>query len=84
MLSGQDSQICHLLLLLVNERTLLILEIVFPGTSLAQWLRLRVPNAGGLSSIPSMGTRSYVLQLKIPQVHAQSHQSCLTLCNPMG
>ena len=37
------------------------------GTSLvAQWLRLRVPNAGGLGSIPGQGTRSHMPQLKIP------------------
>ena len=30
------------------------------GTSLvAQWLRLRAPNAGGLCSIPGQGTRSH-------------------------
>ena len=35
------------------------------GTSLVvQWLRLRVLNAGSLSSIPDQGTRSHVLQLK--------------------
>ena len=33
----------------------------FPGTSLvAQWLRLRAPNAGGPGSIPGQGTRSHV------------------------
>ena len=31
------------------------------GTSLvAQWLRLRAPNAGGPSSIPGQGTRSHM------------------------
>ena len=31
------------------------------GTSLvAQWLRLRTPNAGGPGSIPGQGTRSHV------------------------
>ena len=31
------------------------------GTSLvAQWLRLRAPNAGGLGSIPGQGTRSHM------------------------
>ena len=30
------------------------------GTSLlVQWLRIRVPNAGGLGSIPGQGTRSH-------------------------
>ena len=37
------------------------------GTSLvAQWLRLRAPNAGGPGSIPGQGTRAHVPQLKIP------------------
>ena len=32
-------------------------------TSLAvQWLRLCVPNAGGLGSIPGQGTKSHMLQ----------------------
>ena len=31
------------------------------GTSLvAQWLRLRTPNGGGLGSIPGQGTRSHM------------------------
>ena len=35
------------------------------GTSLVvQWLRLHAPNAGGLDSIPGMGTRSHMLQLR--------------------
>ena len=37
------------------------------GTSLVvQRLRLRTPNAGGPGSIPGQGTRSHMLQLKIP------------------
>ena len=40
---------------------------IYPGTSLVvQWLRLKAPNAGGLSSIPGQGTRSRMPQLKIP------------------
>ncbi|TEA34982.1 hypothetical protein DBR06_SOUSAS9710054, partial [Sousa chinensis] len=31
-----------------------------------QWLRL--PNAGGPGSVPGQGTRSHMLQLKIPHV----------------
>ena len=27
---------------------------------MAQWLRLRAPNAGGLGLIPGQGTRSYM------------------------
>ena len=35
------------------------------GTSqLIQWLRLHVPNAGGLGSIPDWGTRSHMPQLR--------------------
>ena len=37
------------------------------GTSLmVQWLRRQAPIAKGLGLIPSQGTRSYILQLKIP------------------
>ena len=32
----------------------------------AQWLTLYVPNAGSLGLIPGQGTRSHMLQLKIP------------------
>ena len=36
------------------------------GTSLVvQWLRLHAPNAGGLGSIPSWGTSSHILQLRV-------------------
>ena len=35
------------------------------GISLVvQWLRLHAPNAGGLSSIPSQGTRSHMQATK--------------------
>ncbi|TEA30779.1 hypothetical protein DBR06_SOUSAS4110247, partial [Sousa chinensis] len=35
------------------------------GISLVvQWLRLHVPNAGGLSLMPGQGTRSHMLQLR--------------------
>ena len=41
------------------------------GTSLVfQWLRLRDPNAGGLGLVPGQGTRSCMLQLKIPHAAA--------------
>ncbi|TEA25080.1 hypothetical protein DBR06_SOUSAS6010062, partial [Sousa chinensis] len=30
-----------------------------------QWLRLRIPNAGGPGSIPGQGTRSHMLQLRV-------------------
>ena len=36
------------------------------GTSLVvQWLRLRAPNAGGLSLTPGQGTRSHMLQIRV-------------------
>ena len=36
------------------------------GTSLlVQWLSLHAPNAGGPGSIPSQGTRSHMLQLRV-------------------
>ena len=36
------------------------------GTSLVvQWLKLHVPNAGGPGWIPSQGTSSHVLQLRV-------------------
>ena len=48
-------------------RPIKYLKCFIVGTSLVvQWLRLQVPNAGGLSLIPVQGTRLHVLQLKIP------------------
>ena len=39
------------------------------GTSVVvQWLRLRVPSAGGQRSIPVQGTRSHMLQLRLGTV----------------
>ena len=36
------------------------------GTSLVvQWLRLSIPNARGLGSIPGQGTRSHLPQLRV-------------------
>ena len=36
------------------------------GTSLViQWLRLCAPNAGGLESIPGLGTASHMLQPRV-------------------
>ena len=44
-------------------------------TSLAvQWLRLHTPSSGGPGLIPGQGTRSHMLQLKIP--HAASKTWC--------
>ena len=47
------------------------------GTSLVvQWLRLCATNAGDQGSIPGQGTRSHILQLKIPsaKTKTQCHQ----------
>ena len=42
------------------------------GTFLmVQWLRLHVPKAGGLSSIPGQGTRSHMLQLRVRTLQPQ-------------
>ena len=46
------------------------------GTSLVvQWLRLHDPNAGGLGSIPGQGTRSHMLQLKVPHAATKTQHS---------
>ena len=44
---------------------------------MGQWLRLHTPNVGGLGSIPSQGTGSYMLQLrsKIPRATAKNQHS---------
>ena len=48
------------------EERLSNLAIRCTGTSLVvQWLRCHTPNAGGPESIPGLGTRSHMLQLKI-------------------
>ena len=38
----------------------------FSLSLVVQWLRLYIPNVGGPGSIPDQGTRSHLLQLKIP------------------
>ena len=49
------------------------------GISLVvQWLRLCIPNAGSLGSIPGQGTRSHMLQLKIP------YAAMKTQCNQIN
>ena len=45
-------------MLLIENRVIGILLLV-------QWLRLQAPNAGGLGSIPSQGTRSHMPQLRL-------------------
>ena len=42
---------------------------------MVQWLRLCTPNAGGLSSVPGQGTRSHMLQLKIPRAATKTRHS---------
>ena len=43
-----------------------LLQDLDQGTSLMiQWLRILTPNAGGLGSIPSQGTRSHMPQLRV-------------------
>ena len=39
-----------------------------PGTSLSQWLRPHAPNTGDPGSIPGQGTRSHMLQLRVPML----------------
>ena len=39
---------------------------------MAQWLRLRVPNAGDPGLIPGQGTRFYMPQLKIMHVETKN------------
>ena len=52
----------------------------FARTSLVvQWLRLCVPSAEDLGSIPSLGNRFHVLQLKIP--HATTMIEDPMCCN---
>ena len=49
-----------------------------PGISLVvQWLRLCVPNAGVLGSIPGQGTRSHMLKLKIPNAKTKTEYLCV-------
>ena len=40
-----------------------------------QWLRLHIPNAGGLNSIPGQGTRSHMPQIKIPHATTKTQHS---------
>ena len=59
----KDSKIylisCVVLLLLSK----IVLKIYYDGTSLlVQWLRLCVPKAGDVSSIPGCGTKSHMLR----------------------
>ena len=56
--------------------SLVIKDTYIYGTSLVvQWLRLCAPNTGAPSSIPSQGTRSHMLQLRVctPKTEKKSH-----------
>ena len=56
------------------------IKFSFPGTSLVvQWLRLRVPDAGGLGSIPGQGTSSHMPQLKILHAATKTHHSQINM-----
>ena len=44
----------------------IIKKIKWETSLVVQWLRLYAPNAGGQGSIPGQGTRSHMVQLKIP------------------
>ena len=51
-------------------------EKEYIGTSLVvHWLRLHAPKAGHLGSIPGQGTRSHMMQLKIPHAATKSWHS---------
>ena len=49
-----------------------------------QWLRLHSLNAGGWGSIPSQGTRSHLLQLKILHATTQSSHAAAKICHSQG
>ena len=51
---------------------------------MGQWLRICAPNAGGLGSISSQGTRSHMSQLKKMILHAaiRASQVALVVKNP--
>ena len=50
----------------------------------AQWLRLRTPNAGGLGLIPGQGTRSHIhASTKEPQVRSLP-AATKTRCNQIN
>ena len=62
-------------------------ESLESGTSLVvRWLRLQSPNAGGPGSIPGLGTRSHMPQLRVcmPQRRSSTWQrrSCVPQLRP--
>ena len=72
----------------INFRTLPSLQKETLGISLVvQWLRLYTLNAGSPGSIPSQGTRSYMLQLRVcmPQRRLKIlHATTKTQCNQIN
>ena len=48
---------------------------------MAQWIRLRVPNAGGLGSIPGHGTRFHMSRLKINDLAHCTKTQCSQINN---
>ena len=61
------------------------IQVPAPGTLLvAQWLRLCTPNAGGLGSIPSQGSRSHMPQLRVLTLQLNiPHAITKTRCDQM-
>ena len=57
-----------------------------PRTSLGvPWLRLHIPNAGGLGSIPGRGTRFHMLQLRVHVLQLQiPYVSINTRCSQIN
>ncbi|TEA31394.1 hypothetical protein DBR06_SOUSAS710187 [Sousa chinensis] len=64
-----------------------VLKATAVTSLVAQWIRLHAPNAGGLGSIPGLGTRSQIaccncmlqLRVRMPQLRS----SCATTKEPM-
>ena len=63
---------CKIEYLLVGETSLVI-----------QWLKLCAPNVGGLGSIPSQGTRSHMLQLRVHMLQLRSRHTAMKIKDPM-
>ena len=48
---------------------------------MVQWVRLHVPNAGGLGLIADQGTRSHMLLLKLSHAATKTQRSQIILKN---
>ena len=67
---------CSIALRVFSYINFFIFSFENPGASLvAQWLRLCVPNAGGLGLVPGQGTRSRTLHLRILHATTKTHRS---------